>query len=253
MAAIPRSFQDIFARSLTPSGNIAVFGSLLAGAPAYSGDPKVIQSLAGYLNGFNGADIGNRSPSVEDMNGLIYLITYQLAYLLQSGVPEWNADTTYWQNQFVRGIGTAVLYQSVIDNNTNNAVGDTNSWLPVVSKMRGPTVAAAWVEFDGINTSGGNAVIHSSFNVASVLKNAAGSYTVNFTNVFPSGHYAFAGSCGSEDGQPYGAGDDGIVVGNVTGQGNAIHSAAQCRIFTQNPFSRALVSSGNVSVIFFSP
>lgn len=252
MPAISRSFQDIFGRGLVPSGNLAVWGSLQTGSPAYSGDPKVIQSLSNYLNGLNGALIGNRSPALEDLNGLFYVFAYQLAYLLQSGVPEWNADTTYWTGQICRGIGTAVQYQSIIDNNIDNAVTDTNSWVPLTSRFRGPTVAAAWVEFDGINAPGGNCVIHSSYNVSSVAKNAGGNYTINFTVPMPTAHYVFSGSCGSEDGQAYGAGDDGRIVGNVAGQGNAVHSATQCRIFTVNGFPLSLVSPGNVSVLFFS-
>ena len=163
-----------------------------------------------------------------------------------------SSDLTYWPGQFCRINST--LYVGQTNNNLgNNPATDTNNWLPYSSTARGPAVAAAWVEFDGINAVAGNSVIHSSFNVSSVTKNASGNYTVNFANALPSAHYTFSGSCGSEDGQAYGAGDDGLVVGNVAGQGNAVRSATQCRVFTINPTNKSLVASGNVSVIFFAP
>ena len=249
MPAIPRKTQKIYGSSLTPAGNVAVWGSTQAGAPSYSSDPAVLQAAA-ILSGLNASEIGNRSPVLEELNGLFLTITQQLAYLLQAGLPEWDANTTYFTDDETR-VGH-VTYVSKTDNNANNnPTTDTNNWTPLTSIQRGASVAAAWVEFDGINTTGGNAVIHSSFNVDHVVKNADGSYTIYFITPMNSAHYVMTGSCGSEDGQPYGSGDDGVVVGNVTGQGNAVRNATQCRVFTINSTSKALVASGDVSVIFF--
>lgn len=47
----------------------------------------------------------------------------------------------------------------------------------------------AWVNFIGTGTIGTNQVIRSSGNVSSVLKNATGEYTVNFTSVMPNPNY----------------------------------------------------------------
>jgi hypothetical protein len=251
MPAITRKAQQIFGASLTPSGNIAKWGSLAAGAAAYSDDPDQIQTAA-WLNGLNNALIGNRSPAIEDLNGLFYVLSRQIAYLLQSGVPEWDTGTTYFTGQIVRGIGTAVLYQSMTDSNAgNNPATDTNNWQPTANLMVGAPICKAWAIFDGINVVGSNARLISGFNVTSVLKNEAGSYTVNFTTAMPSANYTLSGSCGSEDAQAYGAGDDGVVVGNITGKGNAIRTVNSCRLFTINPTSKALVSSGCVTVLFF--
>ena len=249
MPAIPRKTQKVFGSSLTPSGNVAAWGSTQAGTTVYSNDPAVLQTAA-LLNGFNASVIGNRSPVLEELNGQLLTITQQLAYLLERGIPEWDTNSTYYTNDYAR-VG-AVTYLSKTDNNTgNDPTTDTNNWQPLTSALRGASVAAAWVEFDGINATGGNSVIHSSFNVDHVVKNANGSYTIYFITPMNSAHYVMMGSCGSEDGQPYGSGDDGVVVGNVTGQGNAVRNATQCRVFTINSTSKALVASGDVSVIFF--
>jgi hypothetical protein len=47
------------------------------------------------------------------------------------------------------------------------------------------TNALAWVNFNGVTT----ATIRASFNVSSVTRNAAGSYTVNFTSVLSDANY----------------------------------------------------------------
>lgn len=248
---IPRKTAQLFGASLTPSGNVAVFGSLLAGSPAFSNDLAAIQALAAWGNGMNGAVVGNNSPALEDLNGLFLTFAQQIAYILQAGVPEYDAGTTYFLNGQCR-IGLVTFVSRSNNNLGNDPLTDSNNWQPLANLAKGPTLAAAWVEFDGINVDGsGNSILHSQFNVDHVVKNANGSYTIVFASALPSSHYAITGSCGSEDGQPYGVGDDGLVVGNVTGQGNAIRSAAQCRVFTINPTNKALVASGDVSVLFF--
>lgn len=248
MPAIQRKTQKIFGQSLTPSGNVAVWGSLAAGSPAYSNDPAVIQSSA-WLSGLNNALIGNRSPAQEDLNGLFLTITQQLAYILSSGVPEWDTDTTYYIGQFVRS--GAGLYVSIADNNLANAVTNTNKWAPYGSTIRGAATCSAWAVFDGINTVGGNARLIEAYNVSTVTKNGTGNYTVNFTIPMTSADYTLTGSCGTENGQAFGSGDNGIVVGNIAGQGNAVRSTTACRLFTINPSSLLVTESGCVSVQFF--
>jgi hypothetical protein len=53
-------------------------------------------------------------------------------------------------------------------------------------------ISDAWVNFDGgrVNTAG---TIYSSFNVSSVVRTAAGTYTVNFAIAMPNTNYAFVG------------------------------------------------------------
>jgi hypothetical protein len=62
----------------------------------------------------------------------------------------------------------------------------------------------AWVNFDGTrnegdtgaSTNGANVKIRASGNVASVLKNSSGNYTVTFTTAMPDASYAAMLSCG---------------------------------------------------------
>ena len=88
MTKIARKHQKLFATSVPVTNTIAQFGSLKAAAPAYSDDPDTIQALDAFDEGFASAVINNKAPTVQDMNGLFYLLTRQIAYLMQAGVAE---------------------------------------------------------------------------------------------------------------------------------------------------------------------
>lgn len=126
MAKIVRKSQKIFGGDLTASGNVAVFGSLKAGSPSYSIDPATIQS-AHYNLGWADAVVANNAPALQDMNALFFVDTYQLAYLMQTGIAEWDAGTTYYIGSWcLDSFGTA--YCSIADTNLNNVVTDTTKW-----------------------------------------------------------------------------------------------------------------------------
>lgn len=125
MAKIDRKTQKVFASS-APSTEIGKFGSLAAGSPTTSTDPDVIQALSNYLGGWFDAVVGSNSPAIEDMNGLCYLFAYQLAYIFQAGIAEWDSGTTYYIGSLANSAGK--IYVSLVDDNLNNAVTDTTKW-----------------------------------------------------------------------------------------------------------------------------
>ena len=125
MSAIARKTAVIFGSS-AGLDQIAEFGSLAAGTPAFTTDPAVIQSLSNYTEGWFGAVIGGNSPAIEDMNALCYLFSYQIAYLLQAGIPVWDSGTTYFTGNFVSD-GSGSLYYSLINNNLNNTPASSPS------------------------------------------------------------------------------------------------------------------------------
>lgn len=126
MSKILRKNMKIFGSN--PGFNqMAVFGSLAAGVPSFSTDPEVIQSLSNYLDGWFDAVIGNNSPAIEDMNSLCFVYAYQIAYLMQAGIAEWNTDTTYYVGSMVND-GNGRIYTSLTDNNTGNPITDVINW-----------------------------------------------------------------------------------------------------------------------------
>lgn len=132
MARITRVAMQIFG-SNAASDQMAVFGSLAAGSPQLigPGSPGAIMALPQYLDGWFASVINGGAPTIEDMNALQYLNSYQLAYILQQGIPEWNSSTTYYTNNFVASNG--LLYVSMQDNNLNHAVSSGSYWMAFAS------------------------------------------------------------------------------------------------------------------------
>lgn len=126
MAKLPRANQKIFGVT-AGLDQIEKFGSLATGTPEFTTDPEEIQELSNYEEGWFAGVVGNNVPAIEDMNALFYLYSYQLAYIFQAGIPEWNEDTTYFVGSIVNVEG--VLYVSIQNTNLNHAVSDAAWWI----------------------------------------------------------------------------------------------------------------------------
>lgn len=126
MAKLTRKYQKLFGGSAGGT-DIGVFGSLAVGSPAYSVDPDVIQSLNAFATGWMAETVGNKCPAIQDFNAVDFLTFYQLCYLLQSGVAEYNNATAYYTGSLVND-GTGVLYKSLSDDNVGNALNSAEHW-----------------------------------------------------------------------------------------------------------------------------
>jgi hypothetical protein len=137
MAKLTRKTQKIFG-STAGANQLAKIGSLANGSPArYTGstvDADTIQSLSEYLAGWFSCVVGSNSPAIEDMNALNWLFARQLAYIFQSGIPEYDASTTYYIGSIVND-GFGIPYVSLTDNNTGNAVSNASYWISLPSKL----------------------------------------------------------------------------------------------------------------------
>lgn len=130
MSKLTRATQKVFA-SNAAADQIGVFGSLAAGTPTTTTNPETIQSLSKFLDGWFSAILLKNAPAVEDQNALDFLWSRQLAYLFQTGIAEWDAETTYYIGSFANN-GTGVIYQSLLDDNINHALTDTTWWAKYV-------------------------------------------------------------------------------------------------------------------------
>lgn len=131
MAKLDRVHQKIFA-STAPSSDIGVIGSLHEGNPTEAASVQDIQSLAAFEAGIRSIVIGENSPIIEEDNALYKLITHQLAYILQNGIPEWDISTDYHTGQIC--IHQGKLYQSIVDNNLGeNPLTSTGKWISAVA------------------------------------------------------------------------------------------------------------------------
>lgn len=132
MSKIVRKTALLFGSS-SGASQIAKFGSLAASSIAYSTDPAVIQSLSAWLTGWFGAIVGANSPAIEDMNAFCYVMAYQISYLMQAGIAEWDSGTTYYIGSMVNSSGA--IYVSKTDTNLNHAVTDTTNWKPLSTNI----------------------------------------------------------------------------------------------------------------------
>lgn len=136
MAKITRVTAQIFGSAVGTS-QIAQFGSLAAASPVtYTGagaitNVNLIQA-SNWTQGWSAAVEGANSPALEDLNAYCFMTSYQNAYLLQQGVPEWNSTTTYYIGSIAQdGLGN--IYSSRTDSNLNNALSSTANWNQIVS------------------------------------------------------------------------------------------------------------------------
>ncbi len=116
MSKITRAYQKLFGGTGVES-DFGEFGSLAASSPTTTKDPATIQSLAAWGLGWAAATIGALIPAYQDMNSVQYLTFYQICYLLQMGVAEWDSQTSYYINSVAQYNG--LFYTSLQDDNVN--------------------------------------------------------------------------------------------------------------------------------------
>lgn len=128
MAKLPRVTQKIFANS-APANQVTAFGSIKAGSPVYTKNISSIMNT-NYDSGWSDAVEDDYAPYRQDRNALDLSITQQIAYILQEGIAEWDAGTTYFKNSIVKVTdgNNAKIYKSIVDTNTS-ALTDTTKWV----------------------------------------------------------------------------------------------------------------------------
>lgn len=132
MARLTRKNIKVFAGSASNNG---VFGSLQANNPVQTNDVEKIQSLQAWSEGWNSAtETSEDLPPLEEFQGVQYVITYEQAYLMQEGLPEWASTVTYYKGSLIKEVTSTGfrIYCSLTDNNINNSISDTTNWKRVM-------------------------------------------------------------------------------------------------------------------------
>lgn len=128
MAKLTRVPAKVFAASAA-ADEIGQFGSAVAGSKLETADVATIQGLSAWLAGWSEALVsGNRYPALQEMNGLLKVLSYQGAYALQEGIAEYDSATTYFIGSIVKKTGTFEIYGSLTDTNVGNALADGTKW-----------------------------------------------------------------------------------------------------------------------------
>lgn len=113
MSDLAKVVQKLFG-STAGADQISVFGSKFAGVPSFTTDPATIQSLGNFLEGWYSGAVGGSAPTIQDMNALFVLLTYQIAYLQQKGISEWDATAQYIAHKSVVQAG-GYLFLCTVD------------------------------------------------------------------------------------------------------------------------------------------
>ena len=131
MTKLQRITGKTFGETATVTGEdpqIGQFGSAKVGTYVGTTDVATIQNLAAWSNGFiDSVTPSTQFPPLPEMTGALKVLSHQENYLLQSGIPEWDSGTTYYENNFCRV--NSKIYYSLQDNNTNkNPSNETSYW-----------------------------------------------------------------------------------------------------------------------------
>lgn len=125
---LSRKTAKIFADT-APESAVGQFGSALNGTKINTTDIEQIQALPAYETGWTAGVVTNRNyPTLEETNGVMKVMSYQTAYTLQKGIPEWDSGTTYFSGDMCKAVGSGVLYVSRSDNNINHPLNDNTYW-----------------------------------------------------------------------------------------------------------------------------
>lgn len=125
MVALGRKQSKIFA-SNAPLSQITVFRTTESDSPQTSNDPNTIQNdkyLSGWLNADNS---GNEIPYAEDMNAVLYTLSYNTSYLYEKGIPEYSSTQIYYVNSFCQYQGR--IYRCKLDDTLNYVPTTTERW-----------------------------------------------------------------------------------------------------------------------------
>lgn len=134
-------------------------------------------------------------------------------------------------NQTTVGVSRAA---SQVEADSGGSVGDFMS--PITTRGAKYT-AKAWVVFDGTGA------IKDSYNIASVVHNSVGDYTINFATPMSDSDYAFVPSCRPS------AGDTVVVSAKKGGTLSASAIQVDCWVNTATP---TLEDPSRVSLVIFS-
>ena len=120
--------HKIFA-SEAPLDEIGQFGSALDTTKLNTKDVTTIQALPAYTKGWGSAIISDSNyPTMEEMNGVLNVMSYHTGYLYQEGIPVWRNDREYSATSIVKEPTGTKLFHSLKDGNIGKTLDNTEYW-----------------------------------------------------------------------------------------------------------------------------
>lgn len=139
MAKLTRQTLLQFGSTANPASEIGQFGSYAA--PIYTNVISTMQAGTAWPRGWVAETIATNRPFLEDQNTVDYIFGYMLCYILQSGIAEYDAGTTYFIGSVCQVAG--VPYVSLTDNNIGNTPSaSSTNWSVNFAQNQGANVAS---------------------------------------------------------------------------------------------------------------
>lgn len=125
---LERIEHKVFA-SEAPLDEMGQFGSALATTKLNTKDVAEIQALPAYTKGWGSAIISeNNYPAMEEMNGVLNVMSYHTGYLYQEGIPIYSATQEYSATSWVKDLAGKKVYKSLQGGNKGYDLADTSWW-----------------------------------------------------------------------------------------------------------------------------
>jgi hypothetical protein len=128
LAKITRKTAFLFGVNAGVTGVEEFASKAQGGTLVYSTDPANLQTGFWTLGWTPAQFEGVFAPYYQDRNAVDLVASYQIAYVLQQGIAEWDSTTSYFIDSVVQSGGS--FYISLQDNNLNNIppAGASNSF-----------------------------------------------------------------------------------------------------------------------------
>lgn len=140
MSKLVRKTLLQFGSTVNAASEIGQYGS--QASPIYSNDIDVLQAGTAWPRGWAGETVATNRPFLEDFNAIDFVYGYFLCYLLQMGLAEYDAGTTYYVNSRVQYSG--VSYISLQDTNLANTPGSAvSTFWQALGDVKGADIASA--------------------------------------------------------------------------------------------------------------
>ena len=125
---LERIEHKVFA-SEAPLDEMGQFGSALATTKLNTKDVAEIQALPAYTKGWGSAIISeNNYPAMEEMNGVLNVMSYHTGYLYQEGIPTYSATPEYSVTSWVKDLAGEKIYKSLQGGNKGHDLTDPAWW-----------------------------------------------------------------------------------------------------------------------------
>lgn len=125
---LERIEHKVFA-SEAPLEEMGQFGSALATTKLNTKDVAEIQALPAYTKGWGSAIISeNNYPAMEEMNGVLNVMSYHTGYLYQEGIPTYSATQEYSVTSWVKDLAGEKIYKSLQGGNKGHDLTDPAWW-----------------------------------------------------------------------------------------------------------------------------